>query len=200
MPFWKKKPKTVEVRLKVIYYGPQNAGTSTNLTSLYELVKCQDKGEMTQMSMEDGEEENLLFFDLTPANVSLKDGYQLQCTIYRPFGLESRRLIVNGVNAIIFVADSSIDAQVANQQALQELESNLKNFSLSLDSIPWAIQCNKRDLPNIVDVDTMNRTLNTWHVPHYEAVASQSKGVVEPFDDLLITLTKNFDYDGIWLP
>ncbi|HEY9733897.1 MAG TPA: hypothetical protein V6C89_18455 [Drouetiella sp.] len=198
--FFGAKESVIDIKLKVVYCGPDGSGKSTNLGSLHENIEAREKEEITRLTCDGDLNEATTLFEAIPTNVTARSGYQFSCGVYEANGELSRGLILNGVQGIIFVADSNPDAQDANVEALTELESNLSKYMLSLDSIPWVLQYNKRDLTDAVDVNKLNQILNKRNVPFYEAQANQSIGVVEPFNDVITCIAKNFHYDLIWVP
>lgn len=199
--FKRQENKVVNVPLKVVYYGPPGSGKTSNLLFLHEQITATEKDpELTRICSDDDPDEFITLFEAVPKKTSAKPGYQFSCGTYEANGAFSRAQIVNGVSGIIFVADSSPDAYDANIEALQELENNLSEYAWSLESVPWVIQYNKRDLPDAIEVSRLDSALNKWHVPGYEAVAEQGIGVLEPFDDLIARVTENFNYDAVWTP
>ncbi len=199
---FKQRPQIVDVKLKFVLYGPDGAGKSTFLRMLHESFDTAQKGELTRLVCDDGSGEETTFFDATPTELNARyarDGFQFSFAIYEAKGPESKRLILNGVNGIIFVADSRADAHVSNAKALHELESNLSHFGWTLDAIPWVIVYNKSDLADAGEIFKLGLSLNKWNVPLYKSTTEDSLSVLEPFELLLTDAVENFDYDSVVL-
>jgi signal recognition particle receptor subunit beta len=126
-----------------------------------------------------------LFFDLLPLDLGEIMGFKTRFLLYtvpgQVFYNATRKLVLKGADAIVFVADSEVGKMEENKESLQNLRANLAEYSLSLDDIPWVLQYNKRDLPNVYTVDELNAELNPGNVPAFEAVATKGKGVFETF-------------------
>jgi signal recognition particle receptor subunit beta len=171
-----------EINFKVVYYGPGLSGKTTNIKKIYEQVPGEAKGEMVSLATED---ERTLFFDFLPLDLGSVNGFKTRFHLYtvpgQVFYNSSRKLILRGVDGIVFVADSDPSRLRANAESLRNLRENLKEYNLSLDEIPYVIQINKRDLPNALPSEMVRQVLDpTGKVQTYDAVASQFVGVFEP--------------------
>jgi signal recognition particle receptor subunit beta len=169
-----------EINAKIVYYGPGLSGKTTNLEKIYDSVPESNRGRMVSMKTQT---DRTLFFDLLPLDLGELSGMKTRFLLYTVPGQvyynATRKLVLKGVDAVVFVADSSPDKMAENRESLTNLEQNLKSYGLDLKTVPWVIQFNKRDLPNALTVDQMNKELNRWGVPTYEAQAANGTGVFE---------------------
>ncbi len=174
-----------EINCKLVYYGPGLCGKTTNLQYIYERTNPEAKGKMISLATET---ERTLFFDFLPLSLGEIRGFKTRFHLYtvpgQVFYDASRKLILKGVDGIIFVADSQIERLEANQESVENLRTNLAEQGYSLEKIPYVIQYNKRDLPNAVDVAELRSLLNPMGVPDFEANARSGIGV---FDTLKAT-------------
>jgi mutual gliding-motility protein MglA len=172
-----------EINAKLVYYGAGLSGKTTNLESIYEAVPDTSRGKMVSMKTQS---DRTLFFDLLPLDLGEIMGFKTRFLLYtvpgQVFYNATRKLVLKGADAIVFVADSEVGKMEENKESLANLRANLAEYSLSLDEIPWVIQYNKRDLPNVYSVQELNDELNAGgKVPFFEAVATTGKGVFETF-------------------
>ncbi|MEZ4705343.1 MAG: ADP-ribosylation factor-like protein [Bdellovibrionota bacterium] len=169
-----------EINCKIVYYGPGLCGKTTNLQFIYNRTKPEAKGKMISLATET---ERTLFFDFLPLSLGDIRGFKTRFHLYtvpgQVFYDASRKLILKGVDGVVFVADSQREREEANLESLDNLKHNLKEQGTSLDKVPHVIQYNKRDLPNVLSVNELRKTLNPNQVPDFEAVASQGQGVFE---------------------
>jgi signal recognition particle receptor subunit beta len=169
-----------EINCKIVYYGPGLCGKTTNLQYIYERTNPEAKGKMISLATET---ERTLFFDFLPLSLGEIRGFKTRFHLYtvpgQVFYDASRKLILKGVDGVIFVADSQIERLEANQESVENLRTNLAEQGYSLEKIPYVIQYNKRDLPNTVDVGELRELLNPTQVPDYEANARAGVGVFE---------------------
>ena len=169
-----------EINCKIVYYGPGLCGKTTNLQYIYERTNPEAKGKMISLATET---ERTLFFDFLPLSLGEIRGFKTRFHLYtvpdQVFYDASRKLILKGVDGVIFVADSQEARMDANVESLRNLELNLKENGFDLKVIPYVLQFNKRDLPTAVAVDTMYRVLNYKGEPTFEAVAVRGMGVFE---------------------
>src|SRR5499426_3545920 len=169
-----------EINCNIVYYGPGLCGKTTNLQYIYERTNPEAKGKMISLATET---ERTLFFDFLPLSLGEIRGFKTRFHLYtvpgQVFYDASRKLILKGVDGVIFVADSQIERLEANQESLDNLRTNLAEQGYSLEKIPYVIQYNKRDLPNVVDVAEMQRLLNPTNVPDFEANARAGVGVFD---------------------
>lgn len=169
-----------EINCKIVYYGPGLCGKTTNLQHIYERTNPDAKGKMISLATET---ERTLFFDFLPLSLGEIRGFKTRFHLYtvpgQVFYDASRKLILKGVDGVIFVADSQFERLEANQESLDNLRENLAEQGYDLSKVPFVIQYNKRDLPNVVDLDELRATLNPTGVPDFEANARSGEGVFE---------------------
>ncbi|HLG22225.1 MAG TPA: ADP-ribosylation factor-like protein [Candidatus Manganitrophaceae bacterium] len=185
-----------EINCKIVYYGPGLCGKTTNLLYIYKKTNPDSKGKMISLATET---ERTLFFDFLPLALGNIKGFKVRFHLYtvpgQVFYDASRKLILRGVDGAIFVADSQVERMEANIESMENLRKNLKEQGLNLDNLPFAIQHNKRDLPNVVPVEEMNRVLNPRNVVNFEGVAAAGKGVFDTLKEVakivIMELKKN---------
>ncbi len=171
-----------EINFKIVYYGPGLSGKTTNLKQIYEQVPSESKGEMVSLATED---ERTLFFDFLPLDLGKVNGFKTRFHLYtvpgQVFYNSSRKLILRGVDGIVFVADSAPNRLRANAESLRNLRENLQEYNLRLPDIPFVIQINKRDLPDALPADMVRQVLDPRRDHEmFEAVAAEFRGVFEP--------------------
>ena len=169
-----------EINCKIVYYGPGLSGKTTNLEYVYEKVNPDTRGKMISLATET---ERTLFFDFLPVDLGSIRGFKTRFHLYtvpgQVFYDASRKLILKGVDGVIFVADSQMERLEANQESVENLRTNLAEQGYSLEKIPYVIQYNKRDLPNVVSVEELRPLINPMNVPDYEANARAGVGVFD---------------------
>jgi hypothetical protein len=169
-----------EINCKIVYYGPGLCGKTTNLQYIYGKTAPEAKGKMISLATET---ERTLFFDFLPLALGKIRGFRTRFHLYtvpgQVFYDASRKLILKGVDGVVFVADSQIERMEANLESLDNLRVNLKEQGYELEKVPYVVQYNKRDLPNAAPLDEMRRLLNPTNVADYEACATVGKGVFE---------------------
>ena len=169
-----------EINCKIVYYGPGLGGKTTNLQYIYNRTAPDAKGKMISLATE---ADRTLFFDFLPLDLGTIRGFTTRFHLYtvpgQVFYDASRKLILKGVDGVVFVADSQRERMEANVESIRNLEQNLREHGLDLKSIPYALQFNKRDLPTSMPVDELYRTLNFKREPTFEAVAPQGVGVFD---------------------
>jgi hypothetical protein len=169
-----------EINCKIVFYGPGLCGKTTNLQFIYNKTNPQQKGKMISLATET---ERTLFFDFLPLALGEIRGFKTRFHLYtvpgQVFYDASRKLILKGVDGVVFVADSQIARIEANQESMENLRENLAEQGYSLDKLPYVIQYNKRDMPSIAPVDELRQLLNPQGVPDFEAVATTGEGVFE---------------------
>ena len=169
-----------EINCKIVYYGPGLGGKTTNLQWIFERTGEQQKGKMISLATET---ERTLFFDFLPLDLGTVRGFKTRIHLYtvpgQVFYDASRKLILRGVDGVVFVADSQEERMDANVEALENLQENLKEHSYDFNRIPYVLQLNKRDLPNAMPVDTLRQELMKKDEPVIEAIAFQGQGVFE---------------------
>ncbi len=174
-----------EVNTKIVYYGPALSGKTTNLEHIYRQMPSDVKGKMVSMKTRT---DRTLFFDFLPLQLGDVNGYRTRILLYTVPGQvyynATRKLVLKGADAVVFVADSDPEKHEENIDSLRNLEENLNELGLTLDTTPWVIQFNKRDLPSAAPVRTLESELNLLNVPSYEAIATQGIGVYETFQGI----------------
>lgn len=176
-----------EINCKLVYYGPGLCGKTTNLQFIYNKTAPEAKGKMISLATE---QERTLFFDFLPISLGEIRGFRTRFHLYtvpgQVFYDASRKLILKGVDGVIFVADSQIERMEANIESIENLRTNLAEQGYALEKIPFVIQYNKRDLPSAAPIEELRQALNPGNVPEYEAVAAKGDGVF----DTLKAITK----------
>jgi signal recognition particle receptor subunit beta len=169
-----------EINCKIVYYGPGLCGKTTNLQFVYQKTAPDAKGKMISLATET---ERTLFFDFLPLSLGEIRGFKTRFHLYtvpgQVFYDASRKLILKGVDGVVFVADSQEERIDANIESLENLRNNLKEQGYDLDKLPYIMQYNKRDLPGAMSVEELRRELNTTNVPEFEACATTGEGVFE---------------------
>ncbi len=185
-----------EINCKIVYYGPGLGGKTTNLQYIYDTTAAQSKGKLISLATET---DRTLFFDFLPLDLGTVRGFKTRFHLYtvpgQVFYDASRKLILKGVDGVVFVADSQRERMDANIESMYNLEDNLKQHGYELDKIPLALQFNKRDLPNIIAFDDLKKELARNGEPIFEGVASKGIGVFETLKavakQVLMELRKN---------
>lgn len=176
-----------EINCKIVYYGPGLCGKTTNIQQIYQRTGMDNKGELVTLNTEN---ERTLFFDFLPLDLGEIRGFKTRLHLYtvpgQTFYEASRKLILRGVDGVIFVADSQVERLEANVESFRGLQANLAEQGYDLDRLPLVVQWNKRDLPNVAPVEDLRSRLNLGERPEFEAKANMGQGVFET----LKTITK----------
>ena len=171
---------TREINFKIVYYGPGLSGKTTNIKTIYNKVKQDNKGKLVSLATET---ERTLFFDFFPLDLGSVKGYKVKFHLYTVPGQiyysSSRKLIMKGVDGVVFVADSQRERFEANFESLNDMLQNLKEYKIDFDTLPYVLQLNKRDLPNITPANELIAALRKRDEPVVEAMAIKGDGVVE---------------------
>jgi mutual gliding-motility protein MglA len=184
-----------EISFKVVYYGTALCGKTTNVEQIHRAIAPEFKGEMTMLSTK---QDRTLFFDFLPIKSDIIKGYVSKFQIYTVPGQviynETRKLVLRNVDGVVFVADSQWSKMQENGESFNNLEANLNEQGKSLDSMPYILQFNKRDLENIAPVHYMDFMLNQRanRVPYFESIASQGVGVLESLNQIAKMVLGNF--------
>lgn len=169
-----------EINCKLVYYGPGLGGKTTNLEYIFDKVKPETRGKLISLATET---ERTLFFDFLPVDLGTIRGFNTRFHLYTVPGQvyynASRRLILKGVDGVVFVADSQAERMDANIASLQNLYENLSDYGYDPQQLPIVLQYNKRDLPNTVPVEDLRAELNPDGLPEFEAVAVKGIGVFD---------------------
>lgn len=186
-----------EINCKIVYYGPGLCGKTTNLQYIYRRTNPEQKGKLISLATET---ERTLFFDFLPLTLGDIKGFKIRFHLYtvpgQVFYAASRKLILKGVDGVVFVADSQLERMESNIESLEDLKINLAEQGYDLDKLSSVVQYNKRDLPNVVPLEDMDKLLNYQNVAWFEAVAVTGKGVFETLKavakQVLFELKKNY--------
>ena len=174
-----------EINCKIVYYGPGLGGKTTNLQYIFDKTGEQQKGKMISLATET---DRTLFFDFLPLDLGTIRGFKTRFHLYtvpgQVFYDASRKLILRGVDGVVFVADSQAERADANVEALENLISNLQEHGYDFSTIPYVLQFNKRDLPNILPIAEMKKQLARREEPTLESVACNGQGVFETLKEI----------------
>ena len=167
-----------EIISKIVYYGPGLSGKTTNLQFVYKKVPAKTRGELISLATD---ADRTLYFDFLPVNVGTIQGFSTKFQLYTVPGQvyynATRKLVLRGVDGIVFVADSQVEKMDENIESLHNLKDNLEEYGYDQFQIPMVIQYNKRDLPNLASIEELEKTLNPEGMPYFEAVAVTGDGV-----------------------
>lgn len=185
-----------EINCKIVYYGPGLGGKTTNLQYIYDSTAAQAKGKLISLATET---DRTLFFDFLPLDLGTVRGFKTRFHLYtvpgQVFYDASRKLILKGVDGMVFVADSQRERMDANIESLYNLELNLKQHGYDLMKVPYVLQLNKRDLPNVVSTADLTAELRRKEEPVFEGVANRGIGVFDTLKavakQVLLELRKN---------
>ncbi|NOQ41991.1 MAG: gliding-motility protein MglA [Desulfuromusa sp.] len=186
-----------EINCKIVYYGPGLCGKTTNLQFIYNKTAEESKGKMISLATET---ERTLFFDFLPLALGEIRGFKTRFHLYtvpgQVFYDASRKLILKGVDGVVFVADSQEERFDANIESLENLKDNLEEQGFDIDKIPFVLQYNKRDLPNISPVEELSNLLNPRKLPEIEACAMTGEGVFETLKAVAKLVLSNLNKGG----
>ena len=178
-----------EIILKIVYYGPGLCGKTTNIKYISEATRPEARGKLITLETT---AERTLFFDFLPISLPPIRGYKTRLHLYtvpgQVFYAASRRLIMKGADGVIFVADSQEERFEANLVSMEDMKESLSAYNFKLEEIPFVIQYNKRDLPNVTPVEELRAALNPMGVPDFEAAAAQrpqAPGVEETLKEVV---------------
>jgi signal recognition particle receptor subunit beta len=187
---------TKELQVKIVYYGPAMGGKTTNLVKVHENVQtAQEKGKLVSLATSS---DRTLFFDFLPIEAVAIKGFKTKFQLYTVPGQviynTTRQLVLRGVDGIVFVADSQYEKMQENVESFSNLEDNLRTLKLNLADIPYVVQYNKRDLPNVAPVEYMEFLLNNRdvQVPSFSATANKCEGVFETLNMITRMLLHKF--------
>lgn len=186
-----------EITFKIVYYGPGLSGKTTNLRYIYNHINPSLRGDLITLNTR---EDRTLFFDFLQLELGKIMGKKPRFNLYTVPGQvyyqQSRKIILSGVDGIVFVADSQIERMEDNLNTLLDLERNLITMRMTIKNVPLVFQFNKWDLPNIVALSTLQETLNFYQVPHFESVATQGIGVFETLKTVINQVVSQFQPTG----
>jgi len=194
---------TKELQVKIVYYGPAKSGKTTNLEQVHQNVQVPEsaaKGKLTSLATSS---DRTLFFDFFPLEAVAIKGFKTKFALFTVPGQviynATRQIVLRGVDGIVFVADSQYDKMEENIETFKHLEENLRTLNLKLEDIPYVLQYNKRDLPDVAPVEYLDFLLNNREVqaPTFEASASKCDGVFETLNMITRMLLHKFLNDGV---
>jgi signal recognition particle receptor subunit beta len=175
----------MQMTAKIVYYGPGLCGKTTNLSWIHAKTAPRSRGEMVSLETE---ADRTLFFDLLPLDVGIIGGLKVRLQLYtvpgQVFYNATRRLVLKGVDGVVFVADSQAPAAEPNEESLSNLKQNLEELGLDPRAVPTVFQYNKRDLRNILPVPALQKALNPGGAPFFEAAAIHGVGVFETLKEI----------------
>jgi len=175
-----------ELHLKIVYYGPGLSGKTENLNYIHKKIDPALKSDLMMLKTR---EDRTIFFDFIQLEVGRINGKKPKFNLYTVPGQVNydltRRICLNGVDGIVYVADSQIDRLKADLDTLEDLEKNLLAYGKTLENFPWVLQYNKRDLPSAAPVDLLNSKLNIYNVPYFESTAITGNGVFSTLKEVI---------------
>jgi signal recognition particle receptor subunit beta len=192
---------TKELQVKIVYYGPAMCGKTTNLVQVHDHVQTQagNKGKLVSLATSS---DRTLFFDFLPIEAMSIKGFKTKFQLYTVPGQviynTTRQLVLRGVDGIVFCADSQYEKMQENLESFQNLQENLKCLKMNLDEIPYVLQYNKRDLPNVAPVEYLDFVLNNRdiQVPSFAAAAHKCEGVFETLNMITRMLLHKYVNQG----
>ncbi len=187
-----------EVYAKIVYYGPGLSGKTTTLKRIYESIRPANRGEMVSLATED---DRTLFFDFLPVRVERVGDATVRLALYtvpgQVFYNATRKLVLQGADGVVFVADSQPAAMDNNLESFENLHDNLRE--MGLEGLPIVIQYNKRDVPGVLPVDELRATLNTRNFPDFETVAQEGRGILEALRAITRQVIRSLKEKGVVL-
>jgi signal recognition particle receptor subunit beta len=192
---------TKELQVKIVYYGTALGGKTTNLIKVHDHVQTAQGGKGKLVSLATSSDRTL-FFDFLPIEAMAIKGYKTKFQLYTVPGQviynTTRQLVLRGVDGIVFVADSQYEKMEENLKSFQNLEDNMRALNLNIDDIPYVLQYNKRDLPNVAPVEYMDFLLNNraQQVPSFTGAANNCEGVFETLNMIVRLLLNKFINEG----
>ncbi|MCW5829169.1 MAG: hypothetical protein KIT79_07615 [Deltaproteobacteria bacterium] len=183
-----------EITFKLVYYGPALSGKTTNLQVIHKAASSRSRGELMKL---DTEGDRTLFFDLLPMEIGTGAGFKVKLKLFTVPGQvqhnTTRRAVLKGTDAVAFIADSQKELEKENASSYLNLKENLKELGMSLEDMPFAIQFNKRDLPNAVPSELIQKTWGQTGIPVFMASAIEGKGVIPTLDALVRRLFQSLE-------
>jgi hypothetical protein len=183
-----------EITLKIVYYGPARSGKTTNLKKLHEMLAPAVRGEMVALDTQD---DRTLYFDFLPVEICARGDYRIKLKLFTVPGQVlhrgTRRVVLAGVDAVAFVADSQRSAAAGNAYSYRDLQANLRTNGIDADRVPQVIQFNKRDLDDIKSLEEVRKAWEGTGIPTIPAVATQGTGVIETLEALLARLYRDLE-------
>lgn len=172
-----------EIHFKIVYYGPGQSGKTTSLKQLQKQVGSKKKSDVKKTAAE----ERTIFFDFLALSSDAIGGFKTRFQVYTVPGQvlydDARRVLLKGVDGIVFVADAQLEKIQDNMQSFDELRSHLQEMGYTPQEIPLVIQYNKVDMPGVPELNELRKVLNTYHVPDFASVATKGEGVLDAFKE-----------------
>jgi signal recognition particle receptor subunit beta len=191
-------PATKEITAKIVYYGPGMCGKTTNLQKVHELMRPQMKSELVSVATET---DRTIYFDFLPVKLGKIAGFDFVVRSFtvpgQPYYGETRKMVLQGADGLVFVADSQRYMLDQNKDSLLDLKRNMKANGLDYNTMPLVMQYNKRDLPDCLSVADLEQALNDRHVAYHEASAFKGIGVVETLKAITMTVFKHVRDGGL---
>lgn len=191
-------PATKEITAKIVYYGPGMCGKTTNLQKVHELMRPLMKSELVSVATET---DRTIYFDFLPVKLGKIAGFDFVVRSFtvpgQPYYAETRKMVLQGADGVVFVADSQRYMLDQNKDSIMDLKRNLKLNGLDFYTLPLIIQYNKRDLPDILDIADLDQALNERKVPTFAASAFRGQGVVETLKAATLTVFKHVRDGGL---
>ncbi len=182
-----------ELECKIVYYGPGLCGKTTNLQTIHRMLPADKRGELSSVATQ---QDRTLFFDLLPLEIGKVKGFSLRMQLFTVPGQvyynQSRKLVLQGADGIVFVADSQHGKIAENKESLENLMANLRELKMNPDTIPLVFQFNKRDIPGVIPLDILNIELNSKGLPFVEAVALTGQGVFDTLKAITTCVIEDF--------
>lgn len=189
-----------EINAKLVFFGPPMAGKATNLNHIYRRLKPEFRGSFKSMNIE---KDRMLFFDFVPSGQAAVDEYTVRFHVYTLIGEVASsaawKMVLKGVDGVVFVADSSPERMAANQASLKELEGLLESYGKTVREVPCVLQANRQDLDGAAPAEELRRALNLHDLPLFPAVANKGEGVLESIFALVKVVLKNLRDSGLAL-
>ncbi len=183
-----------EITLKIVYYGPARSGKTTNLKQLHDMLAGGVAGDMVTLDTQD---DRTLYFDFLPVEFGVEGDYKIKIKLFTVPGQvlhrATRRVVLAGADAVVFVADSQREAASGNAYSYKDLEANLRANGLDIDKLPQVVQFNKRDLDDVKPLDEIRQAWEGTGVATVPAVAMRGEGVIETFQAVLLRLYRDLE-------
>jgi mutual gliding-motility protein MglA len=184
--------KTKEINCKIVYVGPSLGGKTTNIQAIHNTVPCQNRSPLQSINTVG---DRTLFFDYFALNLAEIHGFKSKFLIYgvpgQPYYKTTRKMVLNGVDGLVFIADSDKFRLSDNMESLLDLKSMLNEYGYSYEKTPMVFQYNKRDLPQITPVEDLEQMLNDRKCEQFEAIAIKNVGVIETFKSICARVVEN---------
>src|SRR5262245_49857966 len=190
-----------EISIKVVYYGPGLGGKTTSIQYIHRALKPESRGQLVSLATG---ADRTLYFDFLPVKLPKLRGFNVRVQLYTVPGQvhynSTRKLVLNGCDGVVFVADSQMDRESANVESLDNLRDNLREQGLALEELPLVFQWTKRDCADVVPVGKLDRALNPRKSPAFETVAMSGRGIFEALKAITTEVLQDLRRKGVWEP